>query len=324
MHCAQNRAMHEYTCETCGHVTRHEEKKRAWGMMVGHINGCRKKAAFRPGKEKEKPKPARTPIVRRVWTDWEFTAIIEHAAMARIQDPVAPFVDLLYAAQDAVKPKSPYQIFKKPILDKSAAAFTLRVKAIEQAALDSVKEQHTPTSIEGLVIEVPIQPDPIKFIKDQPTQSLAVELFTRFMARMDRLEAAILKSSKNGNGHGILQSFDRPIESPRIAHTIPTAPAVPKVPRIAIVGLLADQFEHVKQKVAAKDVELIHIDSRRNPGPLPPVSAVITTRWVDHRWTDQVRAAGIARENVFHCDGGQTQVVQKIFDWCSRQRPQYA
>lgn len=95
-------------------------------------------------------------------------------------------------------------------------------------------------------------------------------------------------------------------------------PPKPKKTKIAIIGLLADQFAHVRDRVNG-NAELVFLDKDKSrPVDSVPISCnyVIVLK-ADHS-VSEVAKQKFGPDRVFFVDGGVTAVTQKCLDLASR------
>lgn len=172
------------------------------------------------------------------------------------------------------------------------------------------------------ILEVPVQMPLDKQLKAMSTSILLAELFTRMLTRFDSLEHALLSAAQshadhgngngNGNGDGVLI---KPAPRPSIS-AVPIPIPIKRAPRIGIVGLLKDQYGHVRQKLGDANVELVFIEKDQRATKFPNVDALVVERHVRHRWTEEGKAA-LGNNRVFWAEGVTT-VVQRCYDYLSR------
>jgi hypothetical protein len=159
--------------------------------------------------------------------------------------------------------------------------------------------------------------DPRQTLDELTTEEFLVALARRLLERFNRLEAGVeqidtgLRDRLNRVERLIGDLLHRPQHRPE------DRPPLPGKPRIAIVGLKGDQVSHVQAKCGDR-ARLTFIDKDRADTSFPEVDWIIVTRFVQHEWTESARRT-FPTSRVFYCDGGLSQVVQKIFDITLRQ-----
>ena len=130
---------------------------------------------------------------------------------------------------------------------------------------------------------------------------LVVEVGHDLVERLDRIESALI--ARIGPPPGW-----KPPESVRAPKT--------KAKRIAIVGLLKDQFEHVRSKVAHLPFTLVWLDKDDAHVRIPQCDFLLVQRHCSHKWFQ--KAGHLLGCEASFVDGGITQVTQKVLDIHSR------
>jgi len=261
-----------------------------------------------------KPKPTRRNKIR--WEPVEYQLVVEATAERRITHP---FESLAEAVQEAQKilPLDRHRVINTTTCLPN---FPQKVQLAFDSLIHSTKpEQPAP---EPVIHTIPVEVTPPleKILPTAATGALIAELATRLFRRIDRLEAALAAVHKNGahtNGIATARAAEPPVALiPRA-----TTPEPARKPRIVIGGLMKDQFEHVKEKLKEKDVELVWIDTTARTSTTYPmhVDAIVLTKHIGHHWSDAATRA-IGQAKVFHADG-QSSVVQRVFDFLSRRNP---
>jgi hypothetical protein len=179
-------------------------------------------------------------------------------------------------------------------------------------------EVNTPPAPEFIYVDRPVAADPAAFMAAQPLETLLLELAHRLLRRWNTLDEIaetvrrIEAQAGNGAKHAA-HHFSVPAPVPR---AVPVAR--PPKPRIGIVGLFRDQFMHVQEK-AGERAELVFLDKDLATANIPPtVTAVIVQKHSRHMWFDEAQKK-CGNEHVHFVEGGQTAVVQKVYDLTSRQ-----
>jgi hypothetical protein len=184
----------------------------------------------------------------------------------------------------------------------------------EQAAT----EANTPPAPEFIYLDRPVAPDPAAFMAAQPLETLLLELAHRLLKRweaLDQLKDAVERLEAQAKNNG-----KQPHNHYSVPAPVPISIATPRDGRrrIGIVGLFKDQFTHVQEKVADK-VEVVFMDKDQTTASIPPtVSEVIVQKHCRHFWFEEAQKR-CGNSHVHFVDGGQTAVVQKVFDILSRQ-----
>lgn len=156
----------------------------------------------------------------------------------------------------------------------------------------------------------PPLPDPLTGLRNLPTADLLEELVQRLLREVDaRLER--FAEQLRGAAPPARPAVPAPLrqESP--------VPARIRHPRIAVVGLLADQFEHVRQKVRSLPFELVYVAHDRASRSFPGCHYIVASRHITHNWeTSAIQTVG--REHYAFAPGGVTAVVQAVYDFHAR------
>ncbi len=239
---------------------------------------------------------------RTYWTSVEIEKVVQRAAELRIANLDSALTPLLFLAQEEVLPVERH---RRTIPEDISALVKVRVEAIRKAEVESQPPQ---------VITVPVkeieQVDPVRFLATQPAWMLIAELVGRMDRRLERLEEAV--------GKGGVDAVPQPVNRPA---SMPPSPPKEKKHRIAIVGLFKDQFGHVQSKFQDRDwLELVWIDKETSQPRFPAVDAIIVDQHSRHRWFDAAQKV-VPSDKLYFADGGQSTVIQKIFDYISKQKP---
>jgi hypothetical protein len=240
--------------------------------------------------------------------------IITRAAELRFEDIQVPLLHLAQQAQEVLATNRHRALNTISMLpDDFASRVKVKFDSILKAKIDAAR---LPAETKIQVITVPVEivrePDPGHVLRHTATNVVLAEAIGRILERLPARE----QQQNNGNG--------TPPNVPHIPRPVrldPTSPAVPQraTPRSAVVGLLKDQFEHVRQKVQGQAVELLFIDKEQSNTRIPNVDALICERHIDHRWTENGKAA-LGNDRVLWSEGVTT-TVQRIYDYLSR-KPQ--
>jgi len=153
----------------------------------------------------------------------------------------------------------------------------------------------------------PPEEEPPFDIASLPTWALVGELATRlaqdFATRLDRIEAALTQAA---SARIAPQYRPPPIPTPV------QDPKRPKKKRVCIIGLLKDQFEHVREKTGHLPFELVFVDKEARSVAVPPSEFAIIQRHSSHAYYHKAKA--LLGDRAVFVDGGITGVVQKLFD----------
>ena len=132
----------------------------------------------------------------------------------------------------------------------------------------------------------------------------------RIEARFDRLESAIVGAI--GMKLGTSANYQQ--------RHIPSSPRIeskPKPPVVTVVGLLKDQFEHVKRKVAELGFELVFADKDQAKPSFGRTDYVVVQRHSPHTWFDAAQKI-VSNDRLAFADGGVSNTVQRICDFHAR------
>ncbi len=249
------------------------------------------------------------------WEQSEYELVIDATAERRISHP---FESLAEAAREAQK-VLPVERQRRLVATSVLPEFEQRVRLAFDTLVHALQPPPAPAP-EPVIHTIPVEVAPPleKVLPTANTGALIAELATRLFKRIDRLEAALAQVHKNGHSNGIAMA--------RAAEPMPVSardatPEPPRKPRLVIGGLLKDQFEHVKEKLKDKDVELVWIDTTARTSTTYPmnVDAIILTKHIGHHWSNAA-ARALGQSKVFYADG-QSTVVQRVFDFLSRRNP---
>jgi hypothetical protein len=144
-----------------------------------------------------------------------------------------------------------------------------------------------------------------------PTEQLVMELVRRFLEQHRTVVDALARPVLPAPAARMNEAAPRFVEPA----ASPAPPA--RFPRVAIVGLMRDQFEHVRAKASAVPFDLLYVDHEQNGKRFPSCDYIISSRHVTHTWSEAAIAA-VGREHYAFAGGGVTACVKQIFDWHSR------
>lgn len=243
------------------------------------------------------------------WTDQEIDMVVQRAAEMRRVEIDLPLLPIVIQAQEVLEPHRQRHIVGWNTLPKDLKTkIKVRMDVIYKAEIDSI-----PPQVVTIPIETPIPVDPVAFLASLPTPLLLTEAFTRLTKRLDGFETALAFAV--GHKEALAKA------TPARTGTSMPAPAPngpPRHPRVAVVGLLKDQFEHLKDKCKDRAVDLVWIDKDQSATRYPAVDEIIVQRFSDHRWSEHAKQV-LPCEHVSYISGGIQSVVGKIYDITARQ-----
>ncbi len=167
------------------------------------------------------------------------------------------------------------------------------------------------------VMPPPPESDPVRAID---TYRMVAELLRRFsegfltdirrdiVGRLDRIEAAATAK------YLAPPTPARPSMSPFMP---PAQPPKPARLRIIILGLMKDQFEHVREKTAHLPFDLVWIDKEQSNTTLPRADYCVVQRHSSHKWWTSAQKQ-FSNGTLSFVDGGITGTVQSVMDIHSR------
>ncbi len=268
------------------------------------------------------------------WSDGEVEFLQEKLVNIIAADHTIPLLTAIHRAEQSLEPGrrrlirylSPYG---KRIREKFEAAYQKGLRTVPPPPPPvEVREEPEPfvtdtSEAEDPTLEMPAASERdagpgaelMPILSGLSTPLLLAEVLVRIGAdmlqRLDRIEAAVLSritpeppqpalprmptSARNGTGSQEDESEPKP-----------------KV--VAVVGLLKDQFEHVREKVADLPFRLVWLDKEMNKPFIPGADFVIVERHCSHKWWTTAQRA-VPRDCLVFCDGSITQVVQRVFDF---------
>lgn len=151
---------------------------------------------------------------------------------------------------------------------------------------------------------------------------------------MDRIEGRLLEafiqsrmpssSSIQANGSDSARDGlrrDEPAKPlPVVPNSIIPEPGTlkPRRPVLTVLGLMRDQFEHVRTKCAETCFELRWVDKEASRPSFGRTDYIVAQRHHSHAWWDAAIAA-VPKGNAVFSGGGISDTVQRIFDLHARE-----
>lgn len=166
-----------------------------------------------------------------------------------------------------------------------------------------VSNNSTKSEVTKEVIYIPV-PTPLD-LNTIPTHELLAAAILRILCpTQSLLQAAVTTNTP---------SYPEPVDRSTTYPLIPN-PLIPKprIPKFGVVGLMKDQFNHLKARVNQSVVNLVWIDKDQGNNNFPPhLDYVIVQRHTSHNHYNNARAQ-FGNDRVIFVDGGITQCTDKI------------
>ncbi len=252
------------------------------------------------------------------WTADEKERLATRVAELRLKKPIPALMALVTEAQKEIfSTERQRNITTLSGLPGFAEKVNVKIDALAKSAKPIEEEKE----IMVVHVETPAPVDTKKVLRESGTPEIVAELATRLFSRIENLEtslASIVQKSTQPQSHDQNPPVVRvprptPIPIPAVTQS------APRWPVIGIVGLFADQFQHVVEKVQDKNVKLVFLDKEKQQMTVPQnVDYMIVQKHSRHRvW--EVSRNTLGPDKVVFADGGISSVVQKIYDILSRQ-----
>lgn len=178
-------------------------------------------------------------------------------------------------------------------------AAALRELKLSDTSSKPQKKEDSPTEPEKVFVPVPTPLD----IKQIPDNVLLAEAIVRILDRLTLPQAQTAPVTTANKA----MTASSPL--PFVFGTKEVQPNY--VPRVGVVGLLRDQFNHLKGRVNQKKVELIWVDKDKRYDFPPSLEYVLVQRHTSHEHYNHAKAE-FGNDRVFFVDGGITQCAEKI------------